>query len=136
MSISVIVSNLNGERFLRRLIETLIAQKHVELEIIVVDRHSKDDSLKILAETPTVRVVSEPPETGLVSGYDVGARVARYEHLFFCNEDMWFDEDCLSALEKQLNVRERVGAADAWQWTYDGRHLVHGGVRFRPFRWD
>jgi GT2 family glycosyltransferase len=136
VSISVIVSNLNGQHFLPRLLQSLQAQKDVKLEIVVVDRHSHDDSLDILSAYPQVRVLSEPPESGLVSGYAAGAMVARHEHLFFCNEDMWFDERCLSALEERLSIAKRVGAADAWQWTYDGRHLIHGGVRFRPFRWD
>jgi GT2 family glycosyltransferase len=136
MSVSVIVSNLNGQRFLPKLIATLQAQKNVEMEIIVVDRESTDDSLQILARNPSVHVLSEPPETGLSSGYAAGAQVAKYDHLFFCNEDMWFDDYCLKALENRLDLKARVGAASSWQWSYDGEKLVHGGIRFRPFRWD
>lgn len=136
MSISVIISNLNGRRFIPKLISTLRAQIGVDLEIIVVDRQSTDDSLTLLAEYPDVRVISEPPETGLVSGYAAGANIARHEHLFFCNEDMWFDEHCLNELEKRIDIDKRVGATDAWQWTYDGQQPVHAGVRFRAFRWD
>lgn len=136
MGVSVIISNLNGARFLPKLLSSLADQRMCECEVIVVDRQSTDDSLTILAQHPHVRVISEPPETGLVSGYALGAKIARFDHLFFCNEDMWFDPDCLSALESNLDLSAHIGACDAWQWSYDGSRLIHAGVRFRPFFWD
>jgi len=135
MSVSAIVSNLNGGKYLHRLLATLRAQRHVELQIIVVDRHSTDDSAAILNAEPGVTVLHHAPETGLAAGYHAGAQAATGEHLFFCNEDMWFDEDCLWQLERQINLSARVAVADPWQWTYDGTAWLHGGVRFErcPF---
>jgi GT2 family glycosyltransferase len=135
MSVSVVVSNLNGARFLPRLLDTLRAQRGVTAEIIVVDRRSRDESRTILDQQPDVRVIVEPPETGLVAGYARGAAIAGHEHLFFCNEDMWFDPDCLRLLEERIDLPKRIGSADPWQWTYDERILIHGGMRFRACRW-
>jgi GT2 family glycosyltransferase len=135
MAVSVIISNLNGARFLPRLLETLEAQRGVELEIIVVDRQSTDASAEILAQHPQVIVVSEPPLTGLVSGYHRGTLAATKEHFFFINEDMWFDLDCLARLERQIDLSRRIGAADPWQWTYDEANWIHGVTRFVPVRW-
>lgn len=133
--ISVIVSNFNGARFLPRLLETLRAQRGVELELIVVDRQSTDGSPALLAAQPDVKVVVEPPESGLVAGYHAGTAVAAGELLFFCNEDMWFDPDCLRQLADHIDLPARVGAADPWQWTYDGRECIHGGTRFHSAAW-
>lgn len=133
--ISVIVSNFNGARFLPRLLETLLAQNGVTTELIVVDRQSSDASAQILARFPSVRVISEPPETGLVAGYHAGSQVATGELLFFCNEDMWFAPDCLRLLAAEINLERRIGAADPWQWTYDGAEWIHGGTRFFPTLW-
>lgn len=135
MSVSVIISNLNGARFLPRLIESLQAQEGTPVEIIVVDRESTDDSRAILARHPSIKTVSEPPLTGLVSGYHRGVREATHEHLFFVNEDMWFDKSCVAALESHISLEKRVAAADPWQWSYDGSRWIHGGTRFRPARW-
>ena len=135
MAVSVIISNLNGEAFLPRLIETLTAQRGVTTEIIVVDRHSKDGSAAFLAKHPEVKVVSEPPETGLVSGYHRGYLASTCEHLFFINEDMWFDPDCLRLLEQHLDLEKRICAADPWQWNYDGTCWIHGGTRLRRCAW-
>jgi GT2 family glycosyltransferase len=135
VSVTTIISNFNGARFLPRLLETLAGQQGVEHQIIVVDRQSTDESRTILRGYPAVQVLDEPPQTGLVSGYVAGVPHARHEHLFFCNEDMWFEPDCLRFLEQQIDLDQRIGAADPWQWTYDGKAWIHGGVRFRPARW-
>jgi GT2 family glycosyltransferase len=136
MLISVIISNLNGQRFLPRLLETLRVQRGVDLEIIVVDRHSTDGSLEFLAKQCGVKVVSEPPATGLVCGYHRGFKESTGEFLFFCNEDMWFDPDCLQLLAKQIDLPGRIGAADPWQWSYDGSVWLRGGTRVRRVPWE
>ena len=134
--ISVIVSSFNGLRWLPRLLESLRSQRAVETEIIVVDRESTAGSGPYLAAQPDVRVVSEPPQTGLVAGYQRGTESARGELFFFCNEDMWFDPDCLARLAAAIDLDARVGAADGWHWTYDGSEWVHGATRFYPTRWS
>ena len=136
MPISVIVSNFNGLKFLPRLIETLLAQHNVSTEIIIVDRQSTDGSLEYLRNYPEIRVVSEPAISGLVAGYAAGAAAARHDLLFFCNEDMWFDPMCLSRLQEQIDVSNGVIASDPWQWTYDGKSWIHGGVRFFRCNWE
>ncbi len=130
MANSIIISNFNGARFLPKLLESLEQQRDVKTEIIVVDRNSSDGSHEILASHPNVAVIQEPPETGMVAGYAAGVRVAHYEHLFFCNEDMWFDLNCLRFLEARIDLGKRIAAADPWQWSYDGCQWIHGGVRF------
>jgi N-acetylglucosaminyl-diphospho-decaprenol L-rhamnosyltransferase len=134
-AVSVIVSNLNGARYLPRLLDSLAAQSGVETEIIVVDRHSTDASIEILDDHPHVRVVKEPPESGLVAGYAVGARHASKPLLFFCNEDLYLDESCLRELASRIDLKQRIAACDPWQWTYDGEHWIRGGTLFRPSPW-
>jgi GT2 family glycosyltransferase len=133
--VSVIVSNLNGARYLPRLLDTLIGQDGVDAEIIVVDRHSSDESMEILERFPDVRILHERPESGLVAGYDVGAREAKHELLFFCNEDLYLGEHCLRDLAGRIDLDRRIAAADPWWWTYEGDRWTHGGVAFRrsPF---
>ena len=134
--ISVVISNFNGRRFLDRLLASLRAQRDVVLDIVVVDRLSRDGSREFLEAQPDVRVVTEPPQSGLVSGYAAGARVARFPLLFFANEDLWLDPDCLSRLAARIDLAAKVAMADPWEWDYDGVRLHHAGVRFEKVRWD
>src|SRR5438093_346822 len=136
MAISVIVSNFNGAKYLPRLLQTLKNQEEVTVEIILVNRNSTDQSSAILSWHPDVKVVNEPPESGLVAGYAVGCRHARFDNLFFCNEDMWFSPDCLRRLEGLFDVHPRCGAAMPAQLTYNADAVVNSGVWFRRSRWD
>ena len=133
--ISVIISNFNGARFLPRLLDSLRQQRGVQLEILVVDRLSTDASAVILAKYTEVRVVQEPPQTGLVCGYQVGAELACSELLFFCNEDMWFEPDCLRLLAERIDLQKRIAAADGWHFQYDTGAFLHGATRFKRVKW-
>jgi GT2 family glycosyltransferase len=135
LEISVVVSNLNGARYLPRLLDSLTSQDGVETEIIVVDRHSTDESMEILEGNRAVRIMHELPETGLVAGYDVGAKGASHPLLFFCNEDLYLGEHCLWELASRIDLDKRIAAADPWWWNYEGDRWTHGGVIFRrsPF---
>lgn len=128
--VSAIISNFNGERFLPRLLDSLMAQQGVDVQIIVVDRHSCDGSKAILAAHPQVDVLNEAPETGLVTGYTRGMEKAVHPLLFFANEDMHFASDCLRLLADAVDVSQRIAAADPWQWSYDEDQWIHGGTRF------
>jgi GT2 family glycosyltransferase len=70
-----------------------------------------------------------------VAGYHVGAAKARADLLFFCNEDMWFDPNCLKRLAERIDMTQRIAAADGWHWTYDGKEWLHGGTRFTGIHW-
>ena len=61
VSVSVIISNFNGARYLPRLLQTLRAQQDVETQIIIVDRQSTDGSAEFLAEQTDLIVTSESP---------------------------------------------------------------------------
>jgi GT2 family glycosyltransferase len=135
LPISVVVSNMNGARYLPRLLDTLSAQVGVETEIIVVDRHSGDESMDILARYPAVRVLHEPPESGLVAGYAVGAREAGNQLLFFCNEDLYLDDSCLRELASRIDLSKRIAGADPWEWSYEGERWLHGATLFRRSPW-
>jgi GT2 family glycosyltransferase len=135
-SISFIVSNFNGAKYLPRLLESLKAQQGVTLEIIIVDRDSKDDSLNILAAHPEVCVVQHPPEHGLVSGYAEGFKHASQDLVFFSNEDMWFAPDCLRLCAEALLSDDRVGAVMPTQLRYDGQSLYCCGIWFAASLWN
>lgn len=133
--ISVIISNFNGAKYLSRLFETLYGQIGLNLEIIVVDRNSSDESDSILACYPDIRVIKHRPETGLVCGYAIGAEIATKKLLYFCNEDMWYEPDCLSLLAEVMNNNESVGAVMPVQWTYDQLDIVNCGAWFQKASW-
>jgi GT2 family glycosyltransferase len=134
-SVSLIVSNFNGAKYLPRLVESLQAQEEVEVEIIMVDRQSTDESPAFYAEHPWIKVIQHPPEAGLVSGYAEGAKVASHDLLFFSNEDMWYAPDCVRLCLEALNSDENVAAVMPTQFSYDGERLYTCGIWYQQSLW-
>ena len=79
--ISVVTSSFNQGRFIGRTIESVLAQNYENLEHIVVDGMSKDDTPKILSRYPHLRVIREP-DSGQAEAINKGFRHATGE--IFC----------------------------------------------------
>ena len=80
--VSIIVPSFNQGRFLPATLDSILAQRHRPLEVVVVDGASTDDTLDVLrryaAEHEEVRWVSEPDD-GPADAVNKGLALARGE---------------------------------------------------------
>ena len=78
--ISVLMPVYNAERYLRKAVDSILAQTHRDFELIAVDDGSSDRSKEILdsyaARDPRVRVISRP-NTGIVGALNDGLAEAK-----------------------------------------------------------
>ena len=95
LSLSVIVPVYNTEQYLRRCLDSLVAQTLEHIEIIVVNDSSQDDSQLIIDEYCTKypqKVFSYvKPNGGLSSARNYGIQKSRGEYLAFVDSDDWVD---------------------------------------------
>ncbi len=127
--VSVIVVNYNGAHLLPACLDSLTAQDYPDLEILVVDNASVDDSKAVVGRYPAIRWIGLPSNEGLGSGYNAGAKEAAGELLFFVNNDTQFEPDCVYQLVRAL--KNDVLATDPLQMDWEGRRIIHGAQRFR-----
>jgi glycosyltransferase involved in cell wall biosynthesis len=85
-SVSVIIATKNSGRFLRECLESVRAQTLAPLEVILVDACSTDDTHKIAAEFPQVRIVKQRG-TGFTGAWNEGIKAARGNLLAFLDSD-------------------------------------------------
>ena len=72
--VSVIIPIYNSEKFLSEAIESVLNQSYTDLEIIVIDDGSTDDSLKILEKySDKITILSQTNE-GLTSALNLGIK--------------------------------------------------------------
>lgn len=92
--ISVIVPVYNVEEFLPRCVDSLLEQTYRNLEIILVDDGTRDNSDKICdvyaARDPRVRVIHKE-NGGLSSARNAGIDIAQGEYLAFVDSDDWIE---------------------------------------------
>jgi len=94
-TISVITPCFNSQATIRDTIVSVMSQDFTDWEHLVMDGGSKDDTLKILAEYPHLKWVSEKDE-GHYDAMNKGIARAQGEFLVILNADDAFRPDVLS----------------------------------------
>jgi glycosyltransferase involved in cell wall biosynthesis len=93
--ISIIIPVYNSEQYLKRCIDSILKQTFTDLEIILVDDGSTDNSLKICEEycKQDNRIyVIHKENGGSTSARKAGVCIARGEYIAFVDSDDWIDE--------------------------------------------
>lgn len=92
--ISVIIPIYNVEKYLSRCIDSVINQKYTNLEIILVNDGSPDNSLAICQEYKNKDkriIIVNKPNGGLSSARNEGLKLCTGEYISFLDSDDWLD---------------------------------------------
>jgi glycosyltransferase involved in cell wall biosynthesis len=104
---SIVITTYNRARIVRRCIDSCLAQSFEDVEIVVVDDGSSDETVTALAESyddPRLRVVAHESNRGINPSRHTGASNARGEWVVVIDSD---DELLPGALER---LHELIGA--------------------------
>ena len=97
MELSIIVPIYNVENYLEECLESLYRIKNINLEIILVNDGSKDNSYKIMEKFkniyPDITVLVNKENGGLSSARNTGMKVAKGEYISFIDSDDFIDSD-------------------------------------------
>jgi glycosyltransferase involved in cell wall biosynthesis len=122
--VSVIISTFNRCRMLGEALRSALGQRDVDLEVVVVDNGSTDDTEQFLAihNDPRLRVIRIELSLGSVGGRNTGIKAASGEWVApLDDDDLWAPEK----LQRQLEAAERTGR----HWVYTGCVHVDGRNR-------
>lgn len=121
--VSVIVPNFNYGRFLRERLSSLFGQTFRDLEVIVIDDASTDDSREAIAEfaaEPRLRTRFFETNGGhAYRRWNDGASMAAGEYLVFAGADDTCEPTLVETLVRTLDTHPRVGLAYTRSWTID-----------------
>jgi glycosyltransferase involved in cell wall biosynthesis len=95
--ISVVTPCLNAAAFIERAIRRVAMQGLDNVEHIVVDGGSADDTVESLKRSPHVRFISEP-DRGLSDAMNKGIAMAQGDIIGWLNADDWYLPDALTAV--------------------------------------
>ena len=110
--VSVIIAAYNEEKVIRRTVQAILDNGYPELEVVVVDDGSKDETLAVLEEEfgghPRVRIFSQP-NRGKSAALNHAIREANHNILVALDADTIF---CKGTIEKLVRhfADEKVGA--------------------------
>lgn len=141
--ISVIVPVYNVSSYLKRCVDSLVHQSYDNLEIILVDDGSTDDSASICDEYAScdtrIRVIHQE-NIGLSGARNIGLDKATGRFVFFCDSDDFLRMDALEKMLKQLKRDHSDVVACGIDPVYDegGKHTEETGFSTdtKPGRWS
>lgn len=86
--ISVIIVSYNVQKYLCNCIDSLLAQKGINTEIIVVDNHSTDGTKELITEKyPAVKLIVNIDNIGFSAANNLGIKMASAEVVALLNPD-------------------------------------------------
>lgn len=103
VKISVIVPVYNVERYLNRCVKSIVSQTYNNLEIILVDDGSTDNSGKLCEDFKDARIkVIHKENEGLGKARNTGIKHATGKYIMFVDSDDYIDNTMVANLYKSL----------------------------------
>ena len=102
VKVSVIIPVYNSSCYLKQCLESVLRQTLSEIEVIVVDDGSTDDSFSILEKyrlaDNRMKLIHFDKNTGVSHARNTGIGIAEGKYLYFLDSDDWIDDDYLDSM--------------------------------------
>lgn len=134
--VSVILPTFNRAATLGRSVRSVLSQTYTDIEVLVVDDGSRDNTAEVMAafDDPRIRYLPQSENRGASAARNVGLREARGEFIAFQDsDDEWLNDKLARQVAAAIEAgRERVsvfhqkvivGAADGYGRVY-GKDLA------------
>lgn len=104
--VSIIVPVYGVEKYIEKSITSLINQTYENIEIIIIDDRSPDNSMKVLKqvlfENPTrsnkVKILQHSENKGLPTARNTGLDYASGKYIYHCDSDDWIEPNMIKDL--------------------------------------
>jgi len=113
--VSIIVLTYNSEKYIEGCLESIFAQTYKNVEIVVIDNNSKDDSVKLLKEKlknykGNQRVIINKENSGYVGGNNAGIKESRGEYVVIVNPDVILKDNYIQEVVNEFEQNPQIGS--------------------------
>ena len=123
MKISIITATYNSSATIARCLASVNEQSHIDIEHIIIDGASKDNTLEIINSSPNrVRKIISEPDNGIYDALNKGIKLATGDAIGFLHSD-----DTLGSPTTLENIAKLFKTKQKGNVTPDG---VHGNLLF------
>ncbi len=107
--VSIIIPVYNVEKYLRQCLESIVNQTYTNIEIIIINDGTKDDSGIIISEFESfdkrIKIVNQENQ-GLSGARNTGILNATGTYLMFVDSDDWLNLNTIKYCIDQLNINQ------------------------------
>ena len=132
--ISVIVPVYNIERYLNKCLNSIVAQSLKEIEIIIVNDCSLDNSLKIIErymkKDKRIILINKIKNEGLTSARNSGLEIAQGKYILHIDGDDWIEQDYLKDMYETAEKYKADMVVSDFYFDYENEKLVYQSDQF------
>lgn len=123
-SVSVVITCYNLERYIHEAVNSVLAQDYPgEVQIVVVDDCSTDESRNILRGIVGIDLVLQVQNGGVMTAMIAGLRAVRHDVVFFLDgDDVWHPKK-LSHCMAHFDAGTKLCTHDLWYMDAESREL-------------
>ena len=108
--VTAVIVNWNDKDVIVECIQSLLDQNRNEIDIIISDNGSKDDSVEFIRKRfPSIKIIENGENLGFGSAINRGLGLAKGDYLLFLNSDLKLHSKCVGELAKVLESDPNVG---------------------------
>lgn len=120
--VSVVIPTYNRAALIERSVKSALAQSHRDVEVVVIDDASTDETVSVLAtiDDPRLRVIELERNGGQCKARNRGVREAQGRYVAFLDsDDEWLPTKVARQLER-FEAGDRPGVTYTGMWVDDG----------------
>ncbi|HEY8735239.1 MAG TPA: glycosyltransferase family 2 protein [Puia sp.] len=109
--VSVVIINYNGRKYLEQFLPSVMASSYHDMELIVADNASTDDSLQFLRTAfPSVRVIELKRNYGYAGGYNEALKQVTSDYYVLLNSDVEVTRAWIEPVIELMEKDKMIGA--------------------------
>jgi len=118
-SVAVVILNWNGKELLSRFLPGVVNSKYSNLQLIVGDNASTDDSVAFIKlNFPQIKIIQNDQNYGFAEGYNRILEKVEADYYVLLNSDVEVPENWIEPVIRVMETDERIAAAQPkikWQ---------------------
>lgn len=126
--ISIVIANYNGEKYLNTCLASLLNSSIKQYEVIVIDNHSSDSSVRIVKDfikkDSRIRLMQNRVNIGVPASRNRAIAQCKGEIVILLDNDTELRIDSLEKLIRPLIDNKSIGAAQALLVDFENRNFV------------
>ncbi len=133
--VSVIVPCYNSSSYIERSVNSLINQTLDDIEILLIDDGSTDDTLSKLKEYEKryknkIKVVALEKNGGLGNARNVGMKKSTGEYIGFVDSDDYVDKEMFEEMYNKAKATDSDVVECDFMWEYPNKNRIDSGIEY------
>lgn len=111
----ILLATYNGEKFINLQLQTILDQSHVDIEILISDDNSTDNTLLIIKRftklKKKIKIINNPIKFGSASqnffNLIINSKVNNFDYIAFADQDdIWMKDKLITAIK---TIKKKTG---------------------------